>query len=233
MRKASFEPGNGILLVDKPKGVTSHDVVDAIRRKFGFKKVGHAGTLDPLATGLLVILIGAATKLSDQFLNHDKAYEAHVRLGVITDTGDADGTVLEEMPCTVLPEDVRRVMAAFTGEIEQVPPMFSAKKYQGKKLYQYARRGVTVERKPAKVCIRAIEIVSIALPEVRFTVACSKGTYIRQLSVDIGRSLGCGGHLMALRRTRSGDLDVKNAFTLDAIIAMTDTTLHEHLITCF
>jgi len=223
---------NGILLVDKPQGLTSHDIVNSIRRKFGFKKVGHAGTLDPMATGLLVMLIGRATKLSDKFLNDTKAYEGTLKLGITTDTADAMGSVVKEVRCDVGPDEVRSVMGRFLGEIEQVPPMFSAKKYKGKKLYQYARQGVDIAREPKRIRIDSLDIISLKLPEVSFVVACSKGTYIRQLAVDIGEALGTGAHLTALRRIRSGDFDIKRAVEFNFIDRMTRETLYEHLIAC-
>jgi len=222
---------SGVLLVDKAKGITSHDVVDTIRRQFGISKVGHAGTLDPMATGLLVMLIGKATKLSRDFLNDDKAYEAHMILGVTTDTLDASGKILERKPSNnIKKEDVIQLMERFTGEIEQIPPMFSAKRHRGKKLYQYARKGIEVVRKPRKVTIKELRISKIHIPEVSIWLRCSKGTYVRQLAVDIGEALGCGAHLTDLRRVASGEFLVENALKFDELKEMTIESLNENLI---
>lgn len=211
----------GILLVDKPSGITSHDVVNTIRRRFQFKKVGHAGTLDPMATGLLIILIEKATKKCSDFINDDKTYKATLRLGVITDTGDAQGAVLEERPCTVREDSIRDVIEKFKGEMEQIPPMFSAKKQGGKRLYQYARKGINVVRKPRKITIRDLRILDIHIPNVSFELTCSKGTYVRQLAVDIGEVIGCGAHITALRRIKSGKFDIGNALDYDKLKNMT------------
>ena len=222
---------SGVLLVDKAKGITSHDVVDAIRRQFGISKVGHAGTLDPMATGLLVMLIGKATKLSRDFLNDDKAYEAHMILGVTTDTADASGKILERKPSNnIKKEDVIQLMEKFKGEIEQIPPMFSAKRHRGKKLYQYARKGIEVVRKPRKVTIKELRISAVHIPEVSIWLRCSKGTYVRQLAVDIGEALGCGAHLTDLRRVASGEFLVENALKFDKLKEMTIESLNENLI---
>ncbi|MFH1791912.1 MAG: tRNA pseudouridine(55) synthase TruB [Candidatus Omnitrophota bacterium] len=222
---------SGILLIDKPPGMTSHDVVDGIRRRFGFKKVGHAGTLDPMATGLMILLIGKATKLSAAFLNDDKAYEAKIRLGVVSDTGDIFGNVLEERSYAVSESDIIEAVSRFRGEIEQVPPMFSAKRHKGKKLYQYARRGISVEREPRKVNVKALEICGICLPDIDIKVTCSKGTFIRQLAVDIGESLGAGAAVAALRRTLSGRFSVGNAIGFGALMNMSKVEVVGHMIT--
>ncbi|MGB2629792.1 MAG: tRNA pseudouridine(55) synthase TruB, partial [Candidatus Omnitrophota bacterium] len=194
----------GLLIVDKAKGMTSHDVVDLVRRKFRIKKVGHAGTLDPGATGVLVLLVGKATKLSGDFLNQDKEYVATMRLGEKTDTGDSAGKIIEAREIRVSEKEIKDVMEGFLGESYQVPPMVSAKKVNGKRLYKIARKGIEIERQPKKIFIKEIETISVELPCVKFRVICSKGTYIRQLAEDAGEKLGCGAHLTELERTRSG-----------------------------
>lgn len=207
----------GILLVDKPAGITSHDVVDIIRRDSGIKKVGHAGTLDPMATGLLIMLLGSFTKRSIHFSGYDKEYEAALRLGAATDTGDKEGRVIWEKDLSLFEEGLKgleRVFESFKGDISQLPPMFSAKKIKGKKLYELARKGIVVKREPRTVSIKDIKILDISLPEVKFHVRCSKGTYIRQLAHDIGEKIGCGAHLTALRRTKIGPYCLKNAVML-------------------
>ncbi|HNX90633.1 MAG TPA: tRNA pseudouridine(55) synthase TruB [Candidatus Omnitrophota bacterium] len=221
---------DGILLVDKEKGMTSHDVVHHIRKRFGIKKVGHAGTLDPNATGLLVILLGGYTRRSADLMGQEKEYFAVMKFGEKTDTGDSDGKVIESFPVNVSKDDIIRVMDMFRGEIEQVPPMFSAKKHKGKKLYDLARKGIEVERPPVRVVIKEIEIVNFDIPFVEFRVVCSKGTYIRQLADDIGQRLGCGAHLVELRRSRSGDFSVENAVSMDAIRAMDGEKLNESIL---
>ncbi len=221
---------NSILLVDKPGGVTSHDVVDFVRKKFSIKKAGHAGTLDPMATGLLVLLLGGATKLSGRFLSDDKEYVAEIKLGTRTDTADAMGAVISESPVTAGPDEVRGAVLKFCGEIEQMPPMFSAKKHKGKKLYEYARKGIEIERQPRKVNIMGLDITSMDLPVVGIKVKCSKGTYIRQLASDIGDALGCGGHLISLRRTGSGGFSVDKAVTMERLSQMTVKELDDIVI---
>lgn len=211
----------GILLVDKPSGMTSHDVVGAIRKRFHIKKVGHAGTLDPMATGLLIILLGRFTKAQEKFLNYDKSYEACLKLGVSTDSGDADGKITEEKETGLSSGDAKRVEEAvlsFSGEISQVPPMYSAKKIKGKKLYELARKGVTVKREPRKVVIKEIKVTDISFPNVTFYTTCSKGTYIRQLGIDIAGKIGCGGHLTSLRRTAIGPFDVNKAVAFNELV---------------
>jgi tRNA pseudouridine55 synthase len=220
---------NGILVVDKAGGMTSHDVVAMVRKRFAFKKVGHAGTLDPAATGVLVLLIGRATKLSSRFINDDKEYAATMRLGERTDSGDAEGGIISRSGYDLPEERVREAVHAFKGVIEQVPPMVSAKKVRGKKLYEMARRGITVRREPVKVEIREIEVIGIRLPDVEFRVTCSKGTYIRQLADDIGQELGCGAHLTALRRLRSGDFTLEKAVPAERLRTMEREELDESI----
>ena len=220
----------GILIIDKPKGVTSHDVVAVIRRKFKIKKVGHAGTLDPNATGVLVILLGKATKRSEDFLQEEKEYIATMKLGERTDSADCKGEVIQEREVRVSKEEVTCVVTSFLGEIEQVPPMVSAKKVGGKRLYKLARKGVEVEREPRKIHVSEIEIEKIELPYVVFRVACSKGTYVRQLADDMGEKLGCGAHLTDLRRTRSGEFSIDKAILLDTVMDQSEEMLNESII---
>jgi len=209
---------DGILVVDKPKGMTSHDVVDIVRRRFGMRRVGHAGTLDPMATGVLVMLVGQATKSADTFLRDDKEYVATLFFGRSTDTQDATGKVLEEKDVNSLDIDaIKKTMESFKGDMEQIPPMVSAKKYKGKKLYELARKGQTVARKPCPITIHEIELIEFNLPEIIFRVKCSKGTYVRTLCEDIGRSLGYPAHMSALKRTQSGRFFLKEAVSLDDI----------------
>lgn len=222
---------NGILIVDKPKGMTSHDVVNIARKVFNTKKVGHAGTLDPIATGVLIILVGEATKKSDTLLNDDKSYAATLRLGLATDTGDASGKVTKTCLTEGLtPETVEDAVMSFVGEIEQVPPMYSAVKFKGKTLYKWARKGVEVPRKARKINIKEISIKEITIPDVMFEVTCSKGTYIRQLCADIGDKLGSCGHMAELRRTRSGQYDISRAITLDKLKTLTADELKNILV---
>lgn len=209
---------DGVMIVDKPAGWTSHDVVNFVRKRFGAKKVGHAGTLDPLATGVLVILMGKAVKLSAEISGQEKEYQAKLTLGKATDTQDSSGKTISEKQWGGLTADsVRNAFSRFLGEIEQVPPMVSAIQLNGKRLYELARQGKEVERKPRKIEIKKIDIMDINLPDVSFSVVCSKGTYIRTLCHDIGEVLGCGGHLSGLRRTRSGNFSIDNAVTVEQL----------------
>jgi len=221
---------DGILVVDKPQGCTSHDVVDFIRKKFGLKKVGHAGTLDPMATGVLVILIGKYTKLSNTFLSADKEYDAALTLGATSDTGDAWGRVENSAGFEgVSEEKIKDAFCRFTGEIEQIPPSYSAVKVKGKKLYELARRGINMKAAPRKVIIKELNISDINMPEVSFSVTCSKGTYIRQLAVDIGSALGCGAYLSRLCRTRSGRFVLEGAITMEEVETIGAEELKERL----
>lgn len=200
----NIEPVEGILLVDKSKGPSSFKLVSILRKKLGVKKIGHAGTLDPFATGVMVMLIGRRyTRLSDQFLCNDKEYIAEVHLGITTDTYDSEGIVIEKSLIIPTLEDIQNALKAFQGEVEQVPPMYSAKKIQGKKLYELARKGIEVERKAVKVVLETI-LMRYEYPILELRVLCSKGTYIRSIAYDLGLKLGCGAHLSNLRRIRSG-----------------------------
>jgi len=221
---------NGILLVDKPGGMTSHDVVDFVRKRTGVRKVGHAGTLDPMATGLIIILVGDATKMSERFVNDDKAYRANIVLGIATDTGDKEGRVIEEKSFKAERGNVEKILNQFIGCIEQVPPMYSAKKYKGKKLYEYARKGVEIKRNPQKINIKKIDMLNFSGNVISLEIFCSKGTYIRQLAVDIGRALGTGAHVSELRRICSGSFSVENAIRFEELKEITKHKLYESLI---
>ena len=228
---ANFTSADGVLLVDKPTGCTSHDVVDRLRRQYQFKKVGHCGTLDPLATGLLIIVLERATKLQARLMSDDKTYEGIIQLGITTDSQDADGTVLAELPVPPLTiNQIEEVFAKFRGDIQQVPPMVSALKHQGQPLYKLARKGQTVEREARLVHIYDLRLLDLKLPDIHFRVACTKGTYVRTLAADIGQRLGCGGHLAALRRTRSGDFDVKDAITMAELLELNRSQLEARII---
>ena len=206
---------NGVLIIDKSAGPTSHDVVASVRRVLRMKKVGHTGTLDPAATGVLPIVLGKATKLSRYLVGCDKSYRGVVTLGVTTDTLDAVGEVLEEKPVDVTEEQIEAVLEQFRGDIKQVPPMYSAKKIDGKKLYELARQGVEVEREATGVRIDELKLVSFDGTDIVVDVTCTSGAYIRVLALDIGEALGCGAHLSALRRTRVGSFDLSSAITID------------------
>lgn len=203
----------GVFLINKPKGITSHTVVSCMRKILNTRRIGHAGTLDPMATGVLVVLVGKATKLSDLLLSEEKRYRAGILLGTITDTYDITGEILEENDCSVDENILNDVLESFKGEISQVPPIYSAIKKDGRKLYEYARSGEEIEVKPRKVTIH-----SISSPEENIIdVECSKGTYIRSLVHDIGKALGCGACLSSLERTKSGQFSIDMCCTLDDI----------------
>ncbi len=212
---------DGLLLVDKPAGPTSHDIVDAIRRHFGFRKVGHGGTLDPMATGLLVILLGRGTKAADWIIGSDKEYVGTMRLGVTTDTDDVDGRELERRDVSgVTREKLEAAMRALTGDIFQTPPMISAIKKDGIPLYKLARKGQVVEREPRLIHVYEFSLRRFELPDADFKLRCTKGTYVRVLCADVGRALGCGAYLHALRRTRSGSFDVEKAIPFEKVLQM-------------
>jgi tRNA pseudouridine55 synthase len=217
---------DGILLIDKPAGITSHDVVDFIRRRFEMKKVGHGGTLDPLATGLLIIMLGKATKLSQKIIDLDKEYLAEMTLGFSTDTGDLSGKVKERAKdngyLTLSKYEIEQAFSQFIGEIEQVPPMYSAIKYQGRRLYKLARKGIEVPRPPRKVKVYSLEIEEINLPKILFRIRCSRGLYIRQLCMDIGEKLGYPAHLSKMVRTAIGKFNLDEAHMLDKILNEVD-----------
>ena len=215
-------PLHGVLLLDKPLGWSSNDALQKARGLLRAEKGGHTGTLDPLATGLLPLCFGAATKFSQASLEADKRYRATLRLGQRTGTGDAEGEVLEEREVNVDAAAVQAACARFTGPIDQCPPMHSALKHQGRALYEYARQGIEVERAPRRVSIHRIDIIEWQSPALVIDVSCSKGTYIRTLAEDIGAALGCGAYLSALRRTGSGALELQHAVTIEALAAMSE-----------
>jgi tRNA pseudouridine55 synthase len=222
----------GVLIIDKPAGISSFDVVRAVRRSCRARRVGHAGTLDPFATGVLPIAIGQATRLIEYLMAGDKEYVATMRLGVTTDTQDLDGNVLEERPWEhVTCQRVAEAIKGFIGTIWQVPPMFSAIKQNGQPLYRLARRGIEVDRQAREVRIETIELLACDLPNVRLRVSCSKGTYIRTLCHDLGQVLECGAHLVQLRRTRCGHFAEADCLALAELQAMTDAGHQLPLIT--
>ena len=212
---------NGVLLINKPPDLTSHDVVLQIRKVFHTRKVGHAGTLDPFATGLLILCLGEATKIVRYLVDCDKEYVAVMKLGETTDTQDYTGQVVEQKAVPALIQiELAQVFTCFVGEIAQTPPMYSARRVQGKRLYQLAREGKTVERQTRSVTITALEILECTPPYIRFRVICSKGTYIRVLAHDIGQTLGCGAHLVELERTRIGQFSLQEACSLEQLSSM-------------
>jgi len=226
-----FSALDGAILVDKPSGPTSHDVVDAIRRQFGIKKVGHCGTLDPNATGLLIIVLGRGTKLSERLMSDDKVYEGTIKFGEATDSYDSDGELtgsLPVMPMTL--EQLNEEAAKFIGDQMQVPPMVSAIKKNGVPLYKLARKGIEVEREPRLIHIYNFRFTEYTEPLGQFRVACTKGTYIRSMAHDLGQKLGCGAHLTTLRRSASGKFDVKDALPLDTILRLTPAELEKRVM---
>ena len=221
----------GILLIDKPSGMTSHDVVDQVRRKLRMKRIGHAGTLDPMATGLLIILVGKATKLSQFLTSLDKTYSGTIKLGETTNTQDADGEITTTKPVPELSEaDAQKALEGFVGDQYQTPPMFSAVKIDGQRLYKLARKGQEVEREPRFIRVSRFAITRYELPEIDFVLDCSKGTYVRTLANDFGEKLGCGAHLSALRRDASDRFDVSQAVRLDAFKEMPISEIESILI---
>ena len=221
---------NGILLIDKPRDWTSHDVVGKLRGILRERRIGHSGTLDPMATGLLVVFIGRATRAVEFAEAHEKEYHAGLRLGMVTDTQDVTGTVLEQCGCSVTREELEAVLPRFRGEIQQIPPMYSAIKVQGKKLYEIARKGGEVERKPRPVTISKLEVTGEEHGDYLLDVVCSKGTYIRTLCHDIGGALGVGGTMSALRRVRAGQFSLENAYTLEQVQQAADAGRAEELL---
>lgn len=224
---------NGVLLIDKPQEFTSFDVVAVIRRLAGQKKIGHTGTLDPNATGVLVVLLGNATKAQDLILNHDKTYVADFKLGITTDTLDIWGEVTNEKKSSVTREDMQNIIPEFTGEISQIPPMFSAVQKNGQRLYDLARQGIEVERESRKVIIYSLELLEFNKQTQcgKLKVACSKGTYIRTLIDDMGRKLGAGAVMTGLRRTSACGFDISDCITLDKARELAENgTLGERLL---
>ena len=230
-RRREPDPFDGILLVDKPTEWTSHDVVAKIRNHFKFSKVGHGGTLDPLATGLLVLLIGKGTKLSDRIMGGDKTYEGTIHLGVTTHSQDRDGEVLGEKDASHITRDqVEAAIQNYLGDIEQIPPMVSAIKKDGVPLYKLARKGKEIEREPRKIHIYSFEVTGFDNPFVQFRVKSTKGTYVRTLAHDLGNDLGTGASLHDLRRTASGPLGLEKAHSMEEILACDRETIGEKMI---
>ena len=226
-----FSALDGAILVDKPAGPTSHDVVDAIRRKFGIKKVGHCGTLDPNATGLLIIVLGRGTKLSERLMGDDKVYEGAIKFGETTDSYDADGELTSSLPVPPMTLDqLNEEATKFVGDLMQTPPMVSAIKKGGVPLYKLARKGVEVEREPRLIHIYNFRFTSYEPPLGQFKVACTKGTYVRSIAHDLGQKLGCGAHLATLRRSASGKFDVADATPLDVVLQLTSAGLEKKVI---
>ena len=208
----------GIVIVDKPAGWTSQDVTARLRRVFGTRRIGHGGTLDPMATGVLPVFVGRATRGVEFFEHADKTYEAVLRLGTVTDTQDSTGTVLEKRPVAVTEAEFRDILPKFTGEIAQIPPMYSAIKVDGKKLYELARAGKEIERKPREITIFSLDLLEFTGETAKIRVHCSKGTYIRTLCHDIGAALGCGGCMETLRRTAAGEYTLADSVELDTLL---------------
>src|SRR6266851_5696262 len=228
---SSVAAPDGVLLVDKAEGMTSHDVVALARRKLATRKIGHCGTLDPIATGLLLLTVGRGTKVQDLLMSEDKEYAGTFVLGVTTDTQDRQGEVIQQRPVPALDENqIRAAFEKFRGDFYQLPPMVSAKKHAGVPLYKLARQGKVVEREPRLVHVYRYTIDRIALPEIDFSVLCSKGFYVRTYVHDIGEVLGCGAHLKSLRRTRSGRFDVANAITVDEIKNKPRPEIAQHIL---
>lgn len=214
----------GVLIIDKPQGLTSHDVVGRVRRVSGIRRVGHAGTLDPLATGVLVVCVGWATRFIEYVVGQPKSYEATVRLGQTTDSFDADGMITAERPVDVDAGEIEAALADFRGEIRQQAPVYSAIKQDGQPLHKRARRGEVVEAPVRDVTIYALTLVAYEPPDLELRIVCSTGTYVRSLAHDLGRTLGCGGHIVALRRTAVGEFTVRDAVPLDALTSENWTT---------
>jgi tRNA pseudouridine55 synthase len=227
----AFDPLDGAVLIDKPMGPTSHDVVDALRRRFQIKKVGHCGTLDPNATGLLVLVLGRGTKLSERLMATDKVYEGSLKLGEATSSYDAQGDLTASLPVPLLTlAQLNELAETYVGDQMQLPPMVSAVKREGVPLYKLARKGIEVERKERLVHIYTFRFSAYQEPIGHFRVACTKGTYVRTLVHDLGQKLGCGAHLATLRRLVSGKFDVADALPLDRVLALSPAELQARVI---
>ena len=230
-RRETGDSLDGVLLVDKPSGPTSHDVVDCVRELFKLEKVGHGGTLDPMATGLLIILVGRGTKLSNYVMGSDKSYEGVMHLGVTTDSQDVDGQILSQKPVVgITREMLQTEMARKVGDLMQTPPMVSAVKQHGVPLYKLARKGQTVEREAKLVHLFEFNLLDFASPFAWFNLRCSKGTYVRTLCADIGDALGCGAHLKQLRRTQSGSFHIDRAVPLEKLVDFSKSDLAQLVI---
>jgi tRNA pseudouridine55 synthase len=226
-----FSALDGAVLIDKPAGPTSHDVVDAIRRRFQIKKVGHCGTLDPNATGLLIIVLGRGTKLSEKLMGDDKVYEGTIKFGETTDSYDADGDITASLPVPPMTLDqLNEEAARFVGDLMQIPPMVSAIKVKGVPLYKMARKGIEIVREPRLVHIYNFRFTNYEPPLGQFKIACTKGTYVRSIAYELGQKLGCGGHLATLRRSVSGKYDIAGAKPLDDILNLSLSELEKRVI---
>jgi len=226
-----FTALDGALLIDKPAGMTSHDVVDDIRRHFGIKKVGHCGTLDPNATGLLIIVLGRATKLSERLMSDDKVYEGTIKFGESTDSFDSDGELVASLPVPPITlDELNKLAEEYVGDQMQTPPMVSAVKKDGVPLYKLARKGVEVQREPRLIHIYSFKFSNYEEPMARFRIACTKGTYVRSIAHELGHKVRCGAHLVQLSRTRSGNFDISQAIPLEKILASTISDLEHHVI---
>jgi len=227
----AFDPLDGAILVDKPAGPTSHDVVDNVRKQFAIKKAGHAGTLDPAATGLLLILLGRGTKLSERLMSDDKVYSGSMKFGETTNSYDADGELVASLPVPPMTLDELNAAAdTFVGDLMQTPPMVSAVKKDGVPLYKLARKGIEVERKPRLIHIYSFRFTNYDEPFGSFRVACTKGTYVRSLAHDLGEKLGCGAHLATLRRVVSGKFDVQDAIQYEDLLHLSVSELQKRVI---
>jgi tRNA pseudouridine55 synthase len=226
-----FSALDGAILIDKPSGPTSHDVVDAIRRHFGIRKVGHCGTLDPNATGLLIIVLGRGTKLSEKLMSDDKVYEGKIKFGETTDSYDSDGEMVASLPVPPLTlDELNEAASKFVGDQMQTPPMVSAVKKGGVPLYKLARKGVEVEREARLIHIYNFRFSNYEEPFGQFRLACTKGTYVRSVAHDLGQNLGCGAHLATLRRVVSGKFDVANAIPLADVLKLTPRELEKRVM---
>jgi tRNA pseudouridine55 synthase len=226
-----FDPFDGAVLIDKPAGPTSHDVVDALRRAFRLEKVGHCGTLDPNATGLLIIVLGKGTKLSEKLMSDDKVYEGTIKFGETTDSYDAGGALLSSLPVPELTlEELNATAAAFQGDVMQMPPMVSAVKIKGVPLYKMARKGIEVERKARLIHVYSFRFASYTGPYGQFRIACTKGTYVRALAHEVGQKIGCGAHLATLRRVVSGKFDVKDSIPFEDALKLTSGELQKRVL---
>src|SRR5437016_6861206 len=226
-----FSALDGALLIDKPSGPTSHDVVDAIRRQFSIKKVGHCGTLDPNATGLLIIVLGRGTKLSERLMSDDKVYEGTVKFGEATNSYDADGELTSSLPVPPITlDELNELAAEFIGDLMQVPPMVSAVKKQGVPLYKLARKGIEVQREPRLIHVYNFRFSAYEEPIARFRLACTKGTYVRSIAHELGQKLGCGAHLAALRRITSGKFEVADSIPFEEVLNCSTRQLEQRVI---
>ena len=230
--KPAKRPINGVLLLDKPEGLSSNTALQKARRLYNAEKAGHTGVLDPLATGLLPVCFGEATKFAQYLLDADKAYTATLKLGEASSTGDAEGEIIATARADISLTEFQTACQALTGDIRQVPPMFSALKHEGKPLYEYARKGIVIERKPRDITIYAIDITEFDAPKAVIDVRCSKGTYIRTLSEDIAKHIGTFTHLTALRRTETAGFTIRESYTLDALAELNETDRDALLLPC-